>query len=194
MEDWRLGRWTPAEHRFLGLDRRYLTPLALVVGVWLLWSVVLPAIDDGISRSEVRAGDVVRIAHGVEYAPAADWIYAGVPAPGAPDSAVYTQGVTFSIHSGLFGGSPRALLAQAGRHGESLQLTGATRTVVLGDGLVGAARAVQEDAAAGGLFAFVRNGVGVVVKVAGPSALVSRQTGDVARMVSSIRLPAAGTS
>jgi hypothetical protein len=50
--DSELEQRTPPEHRFLGLDRRYIAPLVLVVFMWLLWAVVAPAVNEAISRDE----------------------------------------------------------------------------------------------------------------------------------------------
>ena len=40
----------PVEHRFLGLDRRSLLPGLVVIGLFVLWTVVIPALISVISR------------------------------------------------------------------------------------------------------------------------------------------------
>ena len=64
----------PVEHRIFGLDRRTL-PFALVaVGVWLLWTVVVPWVDGRIGWDDtIRAGERVRLTDDVTFAPAPGW-------------------------------------------------------------------------------------------------------------------------
>ena len=189
VEDWRLEQRVPVEHRLLGLDRRYLLPLLGVAAVWLLWAVVLPAVDESISRSEVGTGDVVHLARGVSYTPAEGWVYAGTPAPGAPTSEVYSEGVSFVVHSGAFAGSSEELLATVDDEDEQLQVTGATRSVPLSGGVVGVAQEIHDGDALGALFAFAHDGTGVTVEIDGPANIVPLQTEDLGRMIAGIRFP-----
>ena len=65
MEDWRLEQRVPVEHRLLGLDRRYLAPLLVVVAVWLLWAVVLPAVGAFVGLGFQVLEDYSYIVNGV---------------------------------------------------------------------------------------------------------------------------------
>jgi hypothetical protein len=112
----------PVEHRFFGLDRRTL-PLALVVvGVWLLWTVVAPWVDGRIAWDDtIRAGDRVQLTDDVTFAPAPGWgLVSGLRTTDRTSSGerstsqaeLTTDGVIFLAQRGAWNGTPRALLDQ----------------------------------------------------------------------------------
>ena len=68
-------------------------------------------------------------------------------------------------------------------------MTGPTRTVPLGGGVVGVAQEIHDGDEVGALFAFSHEGTGVTVEIDGPSSVVPRQTEDLGRMIASIRFP-----
>jgi hypothetical protein len=48
----------PVEHRFFGLDRRSLLPGLVVIGLFVLWTVVIPAVNHLVPYSQqTKAGD-----------------------------------------------------------------------------------------------------------------------------------------
>ena len=56
----------PVEHRFFGLDRRSLLPGLVVIGLFVLWTVVIPAVNDALSYSQqTEAGDVFALERGL---------------------------------------------------------------------------------------------------------------------------------
>lgn len=193
MDAWDLEQRTPIEHRWLGLDRRYIAPLLLVIGVWLLWSVVMPAIDESITRDEIPAGTTAKLAGGVTFMPAEGWVYAGPPTPGTPTLELYEEGVKFTIHSGSFSGTSRELLAIETKRHDDFRFEGAVRAFPLSGGVVGAAREIRGPASLGGLFAFSHGGQGVTVFTDGPPNLVRQQTTAIATMIASIQFPSEGS-
>jgi len=51
----------PVEHRFLGLDRLSLLPGLVVLALFVLWTVVVPSVNDLLRYGQqAEAGDVSR--------------------------------------------------------------------------------------------------------------------------------------
>jgi len=188
MRAWELEQRTPPEHRFLGLDRRYIAPLLLVIFVWLLWAVVMPAVDEAISEDEIPAGTTVELANDVTFSPAAGWVYAAAPTPGVQTVELYKSGWTFTILSGKFDGTSRELLERVRDiHDDEVSFEGPVRAVPLEGGVVGAAQETHGANTEGAYFAFAHEGVGVTVVIDGPTSAVDEPTEDMASMVFSIR-------
>jgi len=55
----------PVEHRFFGLDRRSLLPGLVVLALFVLWTVIVPSLDDLLhSSQQTKAGDVFVLERG----------------------------------------------------------------------------------------------------------------------------------
>jgi len=194
--DWELERRTPPEHRFLGLDRRYIAPLALVVFVWLLWAVVAPAVNEAISRDEIPAGTTAELPNDVTFSPAAGWVYTAPSFPGVQSLELFKGGATFTIRSGRFEGTSAELLKRVkDADDDKVSFEGPVRFVPLAGGVRGVAQSTYRADSEGAYFAFAHDGVGVTVVVDGPTGAVDTPTEDIAAMIASIRFgtPKAGS-
>jgi hypothetical protein len=194
MKAWELEQRTPPEHRLLGLDRRYLLPLLLVVLVWLLWAVVIPTVNEAIDADEIPAGTTVELPNDVTFSPAAGWVYAAPPFPGVQSIELFKDGTTFTIQSGTFDGTSAELLkAVRDADSDSVSFEGPVRIVPLPGGVRGAAQSTHGADSEGGYLAFAHEGVGVEVVIDGPAGAVDPPTEDVAAMIASIRFGTAET-
>src|ERR1044071_6307608 len=111
----------PVEHRFFGLDRRSLLPGLVVIGLLVLWTVVVPAVNGLLSyNQQTRAGDVFALDSGLTMDAQEGWgVDSGLlttdrPSSGVPGKAVVLvdDGASFVVQPGPFGGSARRLLGQ----------------------------------------------------------------------------------
>jgi hypothetical protein len=196
MKAWELDQRTPPEHRFLGLDRRYIAPLLLVVVVWLLWAVIAPAANEAISRDEIPAGTTAELPNDVTFSPAAGWVYAAPPFPGVQSLELFNGGTTFTIRSGEFDGTSTELLKRVrDADDDTVTFEGPVRFVPLAGGVRGAAQSTHGADSEGAYFAFAHDGVGVTVVIDGPTGAVDVPTEDIAAMIASIRFgaPEAGS-
>jgi hypothetical protein len=188
---WELERRVPVEHRGWGVfDRRYLPALIVVVAVALLWSVVLPAIDESISKDEIPAGTTATLSQGVTFSPAQGWVYDGPPFPDAQSVKLFDDGVSFTVQSGRFDGTSEQLLTQVSSHEEDWAVRGDVRTLQSAQGFPGAATEIHGGDFSGALFAFAHDGTGVTAIADGPAEALRRRTRDVAAMIASIRFGA----
>jgi hypothetical protein len=186
-----LEQRVPVEHRVWGVfDRRYLPALMAVIAVALLWAVVLPAIDESISKDEIPAGTTVTLSQGVTFSPAQGWVYDGPPFPDAQSVKLFEDGVSFTVQSGRFEGSSEQLLAQVTSHEDAWTTRGDARALQSGQGVPGSATEIHGGDFSGALFAFAHEGVGVTAIAEGPVGALTRHTRDVAEMIASIRFGA----
>jgi hypothetical protein len=101
-------RRVPVEHRFLGLDRRTFPLAGAALAVWLLWAVIVPAIDDAVPwRDTVRPGDVLQLTDGVTMVPVPGWgLQSGLRTTDrtrsgttSEDVVLTTDGISFRVTS-----------------------------------------------------------------------------------------------
>jgi hypothetical protein len=191
------------EHRFFGLDRRTL-PYALgAIAVFVLWTVVLPWINSGIAWDDtIQAGERVRLADDVSFAPATGWgLLAGLRTTDSTASgqrstasvAVTSDGVQFTAQQGEWNGTPRALLHQitkittteAGPNG--FELSSRPTTVETASGATGAVQGFRSARVEGLIAAFVFGGTGIQIQIVGPPGQLSHHADELVRMLASIR-------
>ncbi len=176
----------PVEHRIVGLDRRTLPFALAAVAVWLLWTVVLPWVDGRIGWEDtIRAGERVRLADDVTFAPAPGWgLQSGLRTTDTTSSGatstkqveVTNDGVIFGVQRGTWTGTPRALLDQitkitsteAGRDGFHLSTRPTSiQTASGGDGVLEGFKTPRSE---GLIAAFVFGDTGLQVQVVGAPA------------------------
>src|SRR5689334_17721809 len=110
----------PVEHRFFGLDRRSLLPGLVVIGLFVLWTVVVPAVNGALRYSQqTKAGDVFVLASGLTMDAQPGWgVSSGLLTTDRPRSgntgepvALDKGGGSFAVTTGPFRGTARELLA-----------------------------------------------------------------------------------
>jgi hypothetical protein len=193
----------PVEHRFFGLDRRTLPYALVALGVFVLWTVVLPWVDRGIAWDDtIRAGERVQLTDDVTFAPATGWgLRAGLRTTNSTASgqrstsnvAVTSDGVQFVAQRGKWTGTPRALLKQitkittteAGPKG--FELSSEPTTVQTASGATGVLQSFRSARVEGLIAAFVFGTTGIEIQVVGPPDQLSGHADEIARMISSIR-------
>jgi hypothetical protein len=200
-------RWVPADQRFFGLDRRTFGLTLTVFALFIVMSVVLPLIDEGVGYDDsVKAGDVIELNGGVTFVPATGWgitsgVRAGHPAAdGYPASATVEDGaVIFKVRTGHFNGDANALLDQIETTSEELHpgvhATGERTTIVTEKGTHGAAVPTTGPHKTGVLAAFVfpSDRIGVEAVATGPADTDWTPTTAVLAMIRSITGPGEGT-
>lgn len=193
----------PVEHRIFGLDRRTL-PFALVaVGVWLLWTVIVPWVDGRIAWNDtIRAGERVRLTDDVTFAPAPGWgLVSGLRTTDRTSSGqtstaqvqLTNDGVIFLAQRGAWDGTPRALLGEitkitsteAGRDG--FELSTRPTSIQTASGVDGVLEGFKTPRSEGLIAAFVFGDTGLQVQVVGAPAQLADRSEEIGRMISSIR-------
>jgi hypothetical protein len=193
----------PVEHRFFGLDRRTLPYAIAALVVWALWTVVLPSIDARVPWDDpIRAGERIQLTDDVTFSPAVGWgLISGLRTgektksgqTSTPVVQVTNGGVQFSVQSGPWDGTPRALLDQITKitttesGGKGFQLSTKPTSVQTSSGADGVLEGFRSPRVDGLIAAFVFGGQGLQVQVVGPPDQLSRHTEEIGRMISSIR-------
>lgn len=191
----------PVEHRFLGLDRRTFPFAGAALAVWLLWAVVVPAVDDAVPWHDVvRAGDVLQLTDSVTMVPVAGWgLRSGLRTTdrtrdGATSEPVVLteEGVTLQVTPGPWAGSPTQLLVQSARitgaqaGPDRLDPVGGTTTVQTREGDVGVLEAFSTPVADGLIAAFVFDGQGLQIEAFGTPEHMAEHAGEISAMIASI--------
>lgn len=193
----------PVEHRLFGLDKRTLPYALTALAVFLLWTVVLPWIDNRVPWDDtIVAGDRIRLADDVTFAPATGWgLLSGLRTTDSTKSgqrstqqvALTNDGVQFTAQRGEWDGTPRALLGQigkittteAGPHG--FELSTRATTVQTASGATGVVQGFRSPRVEGLLAAFVFDETGIEIQVVGPPDQLAKHTDEIGRMLASIR-------
>jgi hypothetical protein len=200
----------PVDRRRFGLDRASIGPALLVLGLALVMGVGIAVVDALVPEDDVvRPGDVVGLAGGVEFVPAAGWsitdgLRVGRAGSGGsyPATAQVTDGaVALRLRTAPWPGDAVALLEQvrstnareAGDGGPRIEgPVSAFRTTSGADGVLARYRSPNTD---GLLAAVVVDGaqgpVGVEVVATGPVDAPTALARDLAAMIESIA-PAGG--
>lgn len=190
----------PVEDRVGSLDRRAIPFAIAVVVFYLVTAVVLPWVNDALEWDDpVRAGERLTLTDTISFAPATGWQVEEGTRVGEPRLAdegvpatVVGRGVTFTVTTAAFDGTPAELLAQVEKYTSdavdpTFQVTGDASTVstLAGDtGVVQPYSSVQGDGVAA---AFVVDGFGVEVLAYGPTQRMHAAADDVNDMIASIR-------
>lgn len=192
--------WTPVERRWWGLDRATIAPALVVVAFAVLFAVVIPAINGGLSRGETaRAGDRIALEGGIVFAPAAGWtivdgtVVGDEPRSGVGKSAEVESGaVAFSVRTAKWGGTPESLLEQV-RHttdaltkGSGPHIVGDPVAVITATGEQGVMSRYRSASADGAVAAFVIGETGVEVVITGPTETTGHPATEVATMLTSV--------
>jgi hypothetical protein len=201
------SRRVPVEYRFFGIDKRTIPFAAAAVAVWLLWTIVLPQIDERIAWDDpIRAGQRIQVTDDVTFAPAEGWgLLSGlrttdVTSSGlraAPQVALTNDGVSFYVKPGAWDGTPRALLDQVTRitttesGGDGFAVSTRPTTIQTASGLDGVLEGFRSPRVEGLIAAFVAGGQGIEIQVVGPTAQLNRHTDEIGRMLASFRLDGA---
>lgn len=198
----------PVEHRFFGLDRRTIPFAAAAAAIWLLWTVILPQVNDRVAWTDtIRAGERVRLADDVTFAPPAGWgLESGLRTTDMTASGVKaTQSVELSNHGvivssqqGPWDGTPRQLLDQiarlnttsAGKQG--FDLSSRPVTIHTASGEDGVLQGFHTSRVEGLTAAFVFDGVGIKLQIAGAPDQLQQQVQDIGRMLASVRREGTG--
>jgi hypothetical protein len=192
MQAWQLGGPPPVEHRFLGLDRRYILPALAVLFLVLFWSAIVPAIDEAMSADEIPEGTVYTLAREVSFTPTPGWSLDGVALPATPAITMFKAGMTFDIRSGAFNGTPQDLLDVIRDTHNEFSVEGGVYPLQLSDGASGVAVQIFGTDFSGYLFAIVgpssgdSRATGVQVVVQGPPNILPQHDDEIAQMVASI--------
>ncbi len=113
----------PADQRILGIDKRTIWPGVVLLIVFLLWSQLMPWINDQVALDNpIVAGDVINLGNGeVTFIPAVGWdLLSGTlltdgneDAASIPSSAtLLSDTVSYSAKSGNWDGTANELLDQ----------------------------------------------------------------------------------
>lgn len=195
-------RRVPVEHRWLGLDRRSI-PYALVgFAVLALWAWVLPWVNAQVAWDDTTAtGEAFQVTTDVTMTVPPGWgVLSGlrtVDEPRGGDQAreveqtvLVKDGVVFAILQGPFEESPTRLLDQAdritGAQTSGFHVSGETHNVTTAAGLRGVTQNFTTPTGAGTLTAFVVDGQGIEIQVAGVEAQVTALKSEVRSMIDSL--------
>ncbi|WP_245650483.1 hypothetical protein [Nocardia harenae] len=188
------------DHRFLGLDTRVFPHALVILAVWLLWVVVVPAIDSAVSSEDpVVAGERLQVTDSLSFVAVPGWnVDSGfrVGQRGASDSVprvALTRGnVTFSVDADAFAGTASELLTQidavgAATGGNSvLAMSSPPQPVTTDGGLSGVQVRFDTPSAAGSVTTFVAGGTGVRVQVVGPPDQIADRGPEIEAMIAAI--------
>ncbi|WP_370617168.1 hypothetical protein [Mumia sp. Pv 4-285] len=195
----------PAEHRFLGLDRRTFKYAAPAVVVYLLWAWIVPWVDSQVAwEDQTSTGDVIQIADEVTMTPQPGWgLISGLRTSdrtrsgelAADETVLVKDGVLFLVQQGPFDGSTRTLLRQIERINSTtadkggFSVVGGPRPIATDSGLKGIAEGYQSQRNIGVTAAFVAGDTGIRVQVVGAPEAMTQQADDVEAMIQSITYP-----
>ncbi len=193
-------RRVPVDHRWLGLDRRSLPYAVVAFAVIALWAWVMPWVNDQVAWDDpTRAGDAIQVTENVTMTVPPGWgVVSGLRTSDDTRSQVdatdqtllIKDGVSFSILQGPFDQSPRTLLAGAeritGAANSGFHISGEVENVTTATGLRGVTQAFTAPVGAGSVTAFVVDGQGIEIQVAGPRAQLTAAQAETDAMINSL--------
>lgn len=196
----RPGR-VPVEHRLFGLDKRSFPYALFVVAVFLVWTVLIPLVNDAISWDDpVRAGEQLALTDTIAFTPVTGWNVESGYRVGMGGSAVRSGeasiegdgGVSFAVVPDTFDGSPAQLLEQIAKVTSStgdptFRVDGDPDSLTTDAGDVGVIQAYRSINGDGLVAAFVLDGTGLKITAYGLPAQMSAAAQDIAAMIASIR-------
>ena len=190
----------PVEHRFAGLDRRSFAPAFVVLGLWFLWSIVVPHVNDAVAYDdEVRPGERFALTQELAVTPPSGWnVIDGFrttdePASGPGGAVRISNGaVSVTVLPDDFSGTARELLDQINKittrttDPETFHVTGGRTTVTTATGLTGASERFTSLRSDGVITAFVSDGTGIEVQAVGSTQEMAAMAAQVRQMIDSI--------
>lgn len=192
----------PAEHRFLGLDRRSFGHAGVALAGLALWAWLVPWVNGRVPLDDpTAAGQILQIAPGVTMDLVPGWeVAAGLRTTDvtlggetAEDVSELTRdGVVVQIQQAEFDGTRRTLLqaveriTASGAAEQSYTVTCEPAPFVTDSGLRGLSQGFETSRALGQVYAFVIDGVGVVVQVIGAPDQFALRADEAHLMVASI--------
>ncbi|HEY9315830.1 hypothetical protein [Williamsia sp.] len=190
----------PADHRFLGLDTRVFPHALAILTVWLLWAVIVPAVDSAVSSEDPTvAGDRLAVTETISLTAPAGWnIDSGFrtdergASSSVPRVALTDDTVSVSVDADTFAGSADELLSQIDAVGSAtngssvLAISGARTPLTTDGGLTGVQINFDTPRAAGSVTTFVLDGMGLRVQVVGPPDQIAAHSQEIADMIASI--------
>ncbi len=198
-------RRVPAEHRWLGLDRRTFPPALFVVAVFLVLTVLVPRIDAAVDWDDpVLPGEQLALTDDVAFTPVTGWdVESGfrVGEGGATITSgpvtIAGDGITFVVEPGDFDGTPSELLDQVERvtsrtTDPTFRVDGSRSTITTTAGDSGVAQPYSSVTGDGLVAALVIDGTGLKITAFGPPPQMAQAADDVQDMVASIRSSAGG--
>jgi hypothetical protein len=196
----------PIEHRFFGLDRRSLLPGLVVMALFVLWTVIVPSVNDLLDYSQqTNAGDVFVLKQGLTMDAQPGWgVDSGLlttdrsvtQAEGEP-VALSKGGVSFVVTRGPFRGDARELLGQIRKVDHAVagdaafHVSSDVATFHTNEGHRGVAQAYTTVAGAGVVTALVYGDTGVKITYTGSTTAMADHGEQVGDMIDSIRADAA---
>lgn len=191
----------PAEHRVFGLDRRSLLPALVAIGIFVFWTILVPAVNGQLDYDDTtRSGDVFLIAEGITMDAEPGWgVESGLrttddTAGNVPGEQVEltSGGVSLQVGSGPFRGDPRTLLSQiekisAGSNdNEAFHVSGDVKPFQTNQGRRGLTQGYTTVDGEGVVAALVLGGTGVQVIATGPEVSLTSKADAVEKMIDSI--------
>jgi hypothetical protein len=196
----------PVEHRFFGLDRRSLLPGLVVIALFVLWTVIVPSLNDLLHYSQqTKAGDVFVLKQGLTMDAQPGWgVDSGLlttdrstTAAAGETVALSKGGVAFAVTSGPFRGDARKLLGQITKvdhalaGNEAFHVSSDVATFHTNEGHHGVAQAYTTVAGAGVVTALVYGDTGLKITYTGSTTAMADHGEEVGDMIDSIRSGAA---
>lgn len=191
----------PAEHRFLGLDKRTFLPALIVVGIFAFWAILVPAVNKQLDYGQTtQAGDVFQLAPGLTMDAQQGWGVEGgllitdttrSNAPGGTAS-LNSGGVTLQVMPGQFSGTPKELLPHVEKvtvpatEGKSVHFEGDVESFKTSQGHRGVAQGFTTLAGEGLVIAMVFGHTGLQVVASGPEAALAGKSDEIEGMIDSI--------
>jgi hypothetical protein len=202
-------RRVPVEHRWLGLDRRSIPYGLVAFGVVALWAWVMPWVSAQVAWDDTtRTGEAFQVTTEVTMTVPPGWgVVSGLrtvdePRGGdevreAEQTVLVKDGVVFAIQQGPFDESPTRLLDQANRitgaQVSGYHVSGESHNVTTAAGLRGVTQSFTSATGAGTVTAFVVDGQGIEVQVAGPQAQATALKSEVDAMIDSLAQDGGGS-
>lgn len=196
-----LNRWVPAEHRWLGIDRRTILPAAIVLASAAIMHWGVPWLNEQVSYTEQTvAGNTITLTGDVVFTPPPGWsIESGVVSgDGEPTSQVVLSSgpTTVDLRTAPWSEDLQSLFAQirasktvTGQQ-SGLQFTGSAQPYSTATGERGLFGNFTSTTSTGVIGAVIVGGTGVEVTVVSPTT-GNALDGDVGRLVASIASTAA---
>ena len=174
----------------------------MVIGLFVLWTVVIPAVNDALRYSQqTKAGDVFVLDRGLTMDAQPGWgVDSGLLTTdttrsqgSSPPVALTNGGVSFVVMTGPFRGDARELLGQIEKvdHAlagdEAFHISSDVATFHTTEGQRGVAQAYTTVRGAGVVSALVYGDTGVKITFTGSAAAMADQGEEVGDMIDSIR-------
>ncbi len=199
--------FVPAEHRWLGLDRRAFGSVIFVIIVTSIMVGVIPYIDEQFDYDrQAVAGDVIDLGSGIRITPPVGWELSADVVFESDDvvseemhnpASISSGGITVDIRTGPFVGTPDELLDQIVELnttylGTDTSVSGDRETFSTEAGLTGVGQSIANPNNEGVVLAFVlgegEKTTGVEFVLFGPSDAVSQHLDEIGQMISSLNV------